>query len=101
MSKLSKQQIITNLIEIYGSDIKVRNYLIPQIKEEIAREEVMLGLPNKAVANLDFTFVNLPESQRTTEVYFQRLMEIYYSNKGNKWLREVYKSNITKLATTN
>jgi hypothetical protein len=101
MSKLSKQQIITNLIEIYGSDIKVRNYLIPQIKAEIAREEVMLGLPNKAVANLDFTFVNLPESQRTTEVYFQRLMEIYYSNKGNKWLREVYKSNITKLATTN
>jgi len=94
MSKLSQHQIRLNLIEIYGSDTKVRDAMIPQIKAEIEREEAMLGLPNKAIANLDFTFVSLPESHRTTEVYFMHLMLMYFSNKGDKWLRELYRNNI-------
>jgi hypothetical protein len=98
MAKLSKQQIITNLIEIYGSDTTVRDTMIPQIKAEIEREQEMLSLPA-----YDWTYMRLSDKFLETrpDLYFTRLMEIYYSNKGDKWLRELYKRNITELATTN
>lgn len=90
MAKLSKQQLISNLIEIYSNDTSVRDAMIPQIKAEIEREQTMLGL-----SAYDWDFMRLPQKLQQTnpEIYFTRLMELYFSNKGDKWLREMYTNN--------
>jgi hypothetical protein len=98
MANLTRQQLISNLIKIYNSDAGVREIMIPQIKAEIEREHEMLGFPDVAVPNLDFDFVRMPESQRTTEYYFQRLLQIYFANKQQKWLRDLYKTNKAETA---
>jgi hypothetical protein len=91
MAKLSKQQIITNLIEIYGRDTTVRDTMIPQIRAELERIQEMLGLPA-----FDWDYMRLPNKLLETrpDLYFTRLMEVYFANKGDKWIREQYKLNI-------
>lgn len=90
MSKLSKQQVINNLIEIYASDTSVRDAMIPQIKQECENIHQTLGIPP-----VDWGFLHLPAKLQTTnpEVYFTRLMEIYFALHGEKWIRELYKRN--------
>jgi len=91
MSKLSQHQIRLNLIEIYGSDTTVRDCMIPQIRAEVEREQTLLGLPP-----VDWNRLHLPDSLKETDIeaYFFRLMMVYFSNKGDKWLRELYRNNI-------
>jgi len=88
MSKLSQHQIRINLIKIYGSDTTVRDAMIPQIRAELERQQVLLGLPK-----VDWDRLHLPTTLQSAdpEAYFIRLMMAYFASKGDKWLREQYK----------
>ena len=90
MAKLSKAVMVAELIEIYGTDTVVRDKMIPQIKQEINKQQTMLGLPE-----YDFAYMRLPDSLLTTqpEIYFTRLMELFFSNKKDHWVKELYKAN--------
>lgn len=90
MAKLSKQEMVQELIELYGSDPAVRDHIIGQIKQEIQRTNDALGL-----GPVDWDFMRFGDAAyaRNPDVYFRRLMEYHYSTRNYKTVLSNYNDN--------
>jgi len=90
MAKLSKQQMITRLIDLYGSDAEMREVLIDDTKRELQRINDLMGL-----GALDWDFMRLPDRLRTTDpqIYYERVMGYYYEYMSYERLSKHYKEN--------
>ena len=90
MAKLSKDKMTADLINHYSSDASVRDALIPQIRAEMQRHNDALG-----IGTIDWAFMRLPDSllAQHPQVYFERLMTIWFDYHGYDWVREQYNNN--------
>jgi len=95
MAKLSKQQMIEDLIELYSSDATVRDRMIPQIKNELQRinDQMQLGA-------IDWDFMRLSDAfyQRNPSAYFAMLMNYFFAMRDYNYVREQYNINFSKVS---
>jgi hypothetical protein len=97
MAKISKDTMEQRLIDLYAEDTQVRDAVFKGTKAELLRLNNEFGTPGSE-ADHEFWGTTDEKYQRFPYPTFQRLMRMFYAQRGYDWVRESYKDNFKKVA---
>lgn len=94
MAKISKDTMEQRLINLYAEDEQVRDRLFTSIQQELVRQNAEYGTPG-SMADHEFWGTTIEKYQRHPYPVFERLMRMFYAQRGYDYVRESYKDNFT------